>query len=72
MGMNTPNGPFYLPEPEPDDERPRNAFGFLIGFGKAYAEYYARQEQGHTDEEKQEQIPKANQKAAGSLQRCPP
>jgi hypothetical protein len=39
----TPNGPFYLSQPEPGDDRPRNAFGILIGFGQAYSEYYNRQ-----------------------------
>jgi hypothetical protein len=34
-----------LPQPEPNDKRPRNAFGFLGGFGRAYAEHYARKEQ---------------------------
>jgi hypothetical protein len=36
----TPNGPFYLSQPDPTDTRPRNAFGILLGFGKAYSEYY--------------------------------
>lgn len=40
----TPNGPFYLSQPEPGDDRPRNAFGILIGFGQAYSEYYRRRD----------------------------
>lgn len=32
------------PQPAPDDKRPRNAFGFLKGFGEAYAAYYAEQD----------------------------
>ena len=30
------------PQPEPNDKRPRNAFGYLIGFGKAAKAYYAK------------------------------
>jgi hypothetical protein len=37
----TPNGPFYLSNPVPADNRPRNSFGVLTGFGKAYAAFYA-------------------------------
>lgn len=41
----TGNQYFLLPErPEPDDTRPRNAFGILKGFGEAYAAYYAEQD----------------------------
>lgn len=38
----TPRNPaFLLPRnPEPGDDRPRNAFGILIGFGEAYSKYY--------------------------------
>lgn len=32
------------PQPEPNDKRPRNAFGFLIGFGKAAKAYYAKRD----------------------------
>ena len=28
------------PQPNPTDRRPRNAFGFLLGFGKAASAYY--------------------------------
>jgi hypothetical protein len=36
---------FILPaQPKPGDRREYNAFGYLTGFGKAYAEYYARQD----------------------------
>ena len=30
------------PQPAPKDRRPRNAFGFLTGFGKAAAAYYRK------------------------------
>ncbi len=34
---------FILPrQPAADDRRPRNAFGFLLGFGEAYSAYYNR------------------------------
>jgi len=32
------------PQPEPNDKRPRNAFGYLIGFGKAAKAYYAKRD----------------------------
>ena len=32
------------PQPEPDDKRPRNAFGYLIGFGRAAKAYYAKRD----------------------------
>jgi hypothetical protein len=32
------------PQPDPNDRRPRNAFGFLIGFGKAASAYYKKQD----------------------------
>jgi len=34
---------FFLlpPQPKSNDKRPRNAFGFLLGFGKAAKAYYA-------------------------------
>ena len=35
-----PQRHFIIEPPAPGDERPRNAFGVLIGFGAAYAEYY--------------------------------
>jgi hypothetical protein len=36
---------FLLPaQPDPNDRRPRNAFGFLIGFGEAYAAYYRQRD----------------------------
>lgn len=30
------------PQPDPKDRRPRNAFGYLIGFGKAAKAYYRK------------------------------
>lgn len=40
-----PNGPFYLgPAPKPKDRRKYNAFGILLGFGKAYAAYYRKRD----------------------------
>ena len=30
------------PQPDPNDRRPRNAFGYLIGFGKAASAYYKK------------------------------
>lgn len=39
------NQHFLLPpQPKPNDKRPRNAFGFLIGFGKAAKAYYEKQD----------------------------
>ena len=36
---------FLLPaQPDPDDRRPRNAFGFLVGFGKAASAYYKKRD----------------------------
>ena len=36
---------FLLPaQPDPKDRRPRNAFGFLIGFGKAASAYYKKRD----------------------------
>ena len=32
------------PQPDPKDRRPRNAFGFLIGFGKAAKAYYEKRD----------------------------
>lgn len=32
------------PQPDPNDRRPRNAFGFLLGFGKAAAAFYAKRD----------------------------
>ena len=32
------------PQPDPKDRRPRNAFGFLVGFGKAARAYYAKRD----------------------------
>ena len=32
------------PQPDPKDRRPRNAFGFLIGFGKAATAYFKKQD----------------------------
>ena len=38
--MKTPQRHFIIEPPAPGDNRPRNAFGVLIGFGEAYAKYY--------------------------------
>lgn len=37
---------YFLPpsQPGPNDRRPRNAFGFLIDFGKATKAYYEKQD----------------------------
>ena len=36
---------FILPaQPDPSDRRPRNAFGFLLGFGKAASAYYRKRD----------------------------
>jgi hypothetical protein len=44
--LKTPPCVFLLPpQPKPGDTRPRNAFGYLLGFGKAYAEFYRRQDE---------------------------
>jgi hypothetical protein len=32
------------PQPDPNDRRPRNAFGFLLGFGEAAKAYYAKRD----------------------------
>ena len=32
------------PQPDPNDRRPRNAFGFLLGFGKAASAYYRKRD----------------------------
>ena len=32
------------PQPDPKDRRPRNAFGFLIGFGKGATVYFEKQD----------------------------
>ncbi len=32
------------PQPDPKDRRKRNAFGYLIGFGKAATAYYAKRD----------------------------
>lgn len=39
---------FLLPlQPDPKDRRPRNAFGFLTGFGKAFKAYYEKQDKAN-------------------------
>ena len=41
------NGNQYFllpPQPDPKDRRPRNAFGFLLSFGKAAKAYYAKRD----------------------------
>ena len=41
----TGNQYFLLPfQPDPEDRRPRNAFGFLIGFGRAAKAYYKKRD----------------------------
>lgn len=41
----TGNQYFLLPpQPAPNDRRPRNAFGYLIGFGKAVKAYYTKRD----------------------------
>jgi hypothetical protein len=36
---------FLLPlQPDPKDRRPRNAFGFLTGFGKAFKAFYDKRD----------------------------
>jgi hypothetical protein len=32
------------PQPDPKDRRKRNAFGYLIGFGKAASAYYLKRD----------------------------
>jgi len=34
----------YVAEPKPNDNRPRNGFGILKGFGQAYSAYYKKQD----------------------------
>jgi hypothetical protein len=38
--MKEPARHFIIDPPAPGDDRPRNAFGVLIGFGEAYNAYY--------------------------------
>lgn len=39
----TPSIIFVMPkQPRPTDRRPRNAFGFLKGFGRACSTYYQK------------------------------
>jgi hypothetical protein len=42
--MITGNQYFYLPQPAEGDKRPRNVWGVLKGFGKAYSRYYVRRD----------------------------
>jgi hypothetical protein len=51
-----PGNQYFLlpPQPDPNDRRPRNAFGYLLGFGKAAAAFYAKRDK---------QIAKAKAKA---------
>lgn len=54
----TNNQPFILPpQPDPKDRRPRNAFGYLIGFGEAAKAYYRKR-----DEQTAKKKAKKNQK----------
>lgn len=41
-----PGHQYFLlpPQPDPNDQRPRNAFGFLLGFGKAASAYYRKRD----------------------------
>lgn len=41
-----PGNQYFLlpPQPDPNDRRKRNAFGYLIGFGKAAKAYYAKRD----------------------------
>ena len=39
---NTMGRTFLLQPPKPGDTRPRNVWGVLKGFGKAYKEHYDR------------------------------
>lgn len=34
------------PQPKASDKRPRNAFGYLLGFGKAASAYYRMLDKG--------------------------
>jgi len=34
----------YIAPPKPNDNRPRNGFGILKGFGQAYSAYYKKQD----------------------------
>jgi len=39
------NQHFLLPpQPKPNDKRPRDAFGYLLGFGKAMKAYHEKQD----------------------------
>ena len=45
---------FILPaQPKPGDKREYNAFGYLKGFGKAYAEYYASKDSERAQREQE-------------------
>lgn len=35
---------FIISPPKDDDDRPRNAFGVLTGFGEAYSAWYDRRD----------------------------
>ena len=41
-----PGNQYFIlpPQPDPNDRRPRNAFGFLTGFGKAATAYYKKKD----------------------------
>jgi len=45
MTKREPNRVFLGLEPDPNDTRERNAFGYTKGFGKASEEYYKRQDE---------------------------
>ena len=57
-----PGNQYFLlpPQPDPNDRRPRNAFGYLLGFGKAAAAYYQKRDR---------QAAKAKARAKGKKKR---
>ena len=61
-GKKLPNAVFLLPpQPQPGDNRPRNAFGYLLSFGKAYAEYYRRQDEARANKAQTEERSEFNE-----------
>lgn len=42
--MKQPAPIFIIHPPRPGDNRPRNTWGVLTSFGKAYAEYYRKRD----------------------------
>lgn len=41
------------PQRKPNDKRPRNAFGYLLGFGKAMKTYYEKQDKAKGKKKRQ-------------------